>query len=93
LMKNIFEKAGFDFLVEAQSNQLFPILPNWLMDKISQKYSTSVWSKPDNDHTCVRFCTSWATKEADIISFEKDFNEIVKEGAHTLDGVQLSSQK
>ncbi len=93
LLKNIFEKAGFAFLVEAQSNQLFPILPNWLMDKISQKYSTSVWSKPDNDHTCVRFCTSWATKEADIISFEKDFNEIVKEGAHTLDGVRLSSQK
>jgi threonine aldolase len=87
LLKNIFEKAGFTFLVEAQSNQLFPILPNWLMEKISQKYSTSIWSKPDNDHTCVRFCTSWATKKADIISFEKDFYKIIHEGAHTLDGV------
>ena len=77
LLKDIFEKAGFGFIAEAHSNQLFPILPNWLVEKISQKYITSIWSKPDNDHTCVRFCTSWATKEEAIISFEKDFNEIL----------------
>jgi len=77
LLKDIFEKAGFGFIVEAHSNQLFPILPNWLVEKISQKYITSIWSKPDNDYTCVRFCTSWATKKADILSFEKDFKEIL----------------
>ena len=77
LLKTIFEKAGFYFLGDTPSNQLFPILPNWLLEKISQKYIISVWSKPDSHHTCVRFCTSWATKEEDIISFEKDFNEML----------------
>lgn len=77
LLKGIFEKAGFSFIAEAHSNQLFPILPNWLVAKISQKYITSIWSKPDNDHICIRFCTSWATKEEDISSFEEYFNEIL----------------
>jgi threonine aldolase len=77
LLKTIFEKAGVSFLGDAPSNQLFPILPNWLLEKISQKYIISVWSKPDSHHTCARFCTSWATQEADIISFEKDFNEML----------------
>ena len=77
LLRDIFEKAGFGFIADASSNQLFPILPNWLVEKISQKYITSTWSKPDNDHTCVRFCTSWATKKEDIISFKKYFNELL----------------
>lgn len=77
LLKDIFEKAGFGFIAEPHSNQLFPILPNWLVEKISQKYTASIWSRPDNDHTCVRFCTSWATKEEAIISFGKDFNDML----------------
>ena len=77
LLKDIFKGAGFGFITDAPSNQLFPILPNWLVDKISQKYIISTWSKPDAEHTCVRFCTSWATQEKDIVAFEKDFNEML----------------
>ena len=77
LLKDIFKNAGFAFIADAPSNQLFPIFPNWLVDKISQKYIISTWSKPDDDHTCVRFCTSWATQEKDIIIFEADFREML----------------
>lgn len=77
LLKRVFENAGFGFLAEAHSNQLFPILPNWLVEKISLKYTTSIWSKPDNDNTCIRFCTSWATKEEDISAFEEYFTGIL----------------
>ena len=79
LLKEIFEDAGFNFIAETHSNQLFPILPNWLVNEISQKYITSIWSKPDSEHTCIRFCTSWATKEEDIRSFKEDFTKIINQ--------------
>lgn len=79
LLKEIFEDAGFNFIAETHSNQLFPILPNWLVNEISQKYITSIWSKPDSEHTCIRFCTSWATKEEAIRSFIEDFTKIINQ--------------
>ena len=79
LLKEIFEDAGFNFIAETHSNQLFPILPNWLVNEISQKYITSIWSKPDSEHTCIRFCTSWATKEESIRSFKEDFTKIINQ--------------
>lgn len=33
------------------------------MDILSKKYAFQIWEKLDNEHTAVRFVTSWATKE------------------------------
>lgn len=44
----------------------FPILPDTVLAKLSQAYAFSVWKRMDPEHTAVRFCTSWATKEEDV---------------------------
>ena len=77
LLKKAMVKAGIEFLTDSPTNQQFPILPNKLKKKIEEKYVISDWSKPDDEHTCVRFCTSWATKEGDILRFIEDFKEMV----------------
>lgn len=61
-IRDAFESKGFGFLVESPSNQQFPILDNATLDRLSNDFLFSVWHKVDDDHTAVRFCTSWATK-------------------------------
>ena len=60
------KEAGFPFAFESPTNQQFPVLPDTLLERLSKKYSYSVWGKPDAEHTTVRFCTSWATREENV---------------------------
>ena len=77
LLKKGMAEAGISFLTDSPTNQQFPILPNKLKARIEEKYSISDWSKPDEDHTCVRFCTSWATKEEDVLLFLEDLKQMI----------------
>lgn len=65
-LRAAFERAGFPLRYDSPTNQQFPTMPDELLDRLKEKYSFSVWGKPDAEHTTVRFCTSWATKEADV---------------------------
>ena len=47
-------------------NQQFVILENDRMEQIEKEVSVSFWERYDEDHTVVRFATSWATREADL---------------------------
>ena len=67
------EKKGFEFLTKPVSNQIFPILPNGLIEKLSEKYEFYVWKKIDDEKSVVRLITSWATKEKFVDQFLLDF--------------------
>lgn len=60
-IRDAFAAAGFGFLVHSPSNQQFPILPDRLLERLSEDFMFSVWKKVGPEHTAVRFCTSWAT--------------------------------
>lgn len=53
-------------LVESPSNQIFPILPDCVLSSLDKDFTYNFMEKVDESHSCVRFCTSWATKQADI---------------------------
>ncbi len=55
--------CGYSFYTEPSSNQIFPILPNKLIDKLSKKYGFYIWQKFDNKTSAIRLVTSWATNE------------------------------
>lgn len=61
-IRDAFKAKGFEMLVQSPSNQQFPILDNGTLGRLSEKFLFSVWQKVDEDHTAVRFCTSWATR-------------------------------
>ncbi len=63
------QKCGFKFLCEPQTNQIFPILPNILIEKLEKKYSFYVWEKINKEFSAVRIVTSWATKESAVDEF------------------------
>lgn len=71
-IREAFAAQGFSFRYDSRTNQQFPILPDALLKKLSEKYVYSFWEKIDDTHTAVRFCTSWATKPAHVAQLIAD---------------------
>lgn len=71
LLRALQEK-GYPMLLESTTNQQFPILANEDIARLREKYAFSYWEKVDDGHGAVRFCTSWATEEADVDALISD---------------------
>ena len=65
-LKAGFAKRGYSFYLDSPTNQQFVILSNKEIDKLQKEVSFDMWDKVDEEHTVVRFATSWATREEDI---------------------------
>ena len=61
--------AGYAFQSNSPSNQLFPIFPDGLVQKLSEQFRFEIWGKPSEAQTCVRLVTSWATQEEAVNAF------------------------
>ncbi len=72
LLKMGISNCGYGFLIDSPSNQIFPIFPNGVIEKLNEKYSFYIWQKADTDNSAIRLVTSWATKEEAVKSFIKD---------------------
>lgn len=66
ILKEAFREKGYTFYLDSPTNQIFIILENEKMKKLQENAAFSFWEKADEDHTVVRFATSWATEEADV---------------------------
>lgn len=65
-LKTILKAKNYKFYLETDTNQQFVILENTQMEKLRQQISFSFWKKYDENHTVVRFATSWATPQESI---------------------------
>ena len=72
----VIKKYHYPFLSTPMTNQIFPIVPNEIYEKLKNEVLFEVWGKKDSEHTIVRFVTSWATKAEQIEAFDKIFMEI-----------------
>ena len=60
------EELGCPMLVEGVTNQLFPILPDAVLEELAKEFSFVTMDKIDEEHHAVRFCTSWATRQENV---------------------------
>ena len=67
-----FQEWNYLFLTDSSTNQIFPILPNSLIDTLAEKYDFYIWEKVDTNNSAIRLVTSWATLEEQIDSFVHD---------------------
>ncbi len=79
LLRLAIQDAGFAFLTQSPTNQIFPILPHWLIEKLQQNYAFYIWSKVDAEHSAIRLVTSWATPLEAIQAFIADMNRHIAE--------------
>ncbi len=73
-LRDAIREAGYPFLVESRTNQIFPIMPDALLEKLRGNYSFSYERRMDETHSAIRFCTSWATQEEAVDALIKDIN-------------------
>lgn len=71
-----FADASYKFVAETETNQLFPILPNDVIEKLKAKYDFYVWEPYDASSSALRLVTSWATSEKQVDAFISDLNEL-----------------
>lgn len=65
-LKGILSDAGFPFLLESPTNQQFVILDNTTIERLKKDVGFEFWETVDEDHTAVRFATSWSTTEKEL---------------------------
>ena len=59
-------EKGYRQMFENPTNQIFVVFSNEQCAALGEKVSLSFWEKYDEEHTTLRICTSWATKEEDV---------------------------
>ena len=75
-IRRAFADKGYKFLVQSGTNQIFVIVPNAAMEKLNKKYVSSNNGPYDENHTVLRFCTSWATNPADVCELVEDIRAL-----------------
>ncbi len=70
-LANAISAKGHYFLTEPSSNQIFPILPNSIIEKLQQDFEFYIWQKIDDQNSAIRLVTSWITPEEQVENFIK----------------------
>jgi len=71
-IKQTFKEIGAEFLAETDTNQIFPILENSQIEKLSEQFDFYVWKKIDAQKSAIRIITSWATESEVVEGFCKE---------------------
>ncbi len=70
-LKDIFTKKGYSFFIDSPTNQQFIILNNKKLNELQSKVGFCFWEKYDDNHSVVRFATSWSTTKDDLEYLKK----------------------
>ncbi|WP_196889593.1 threonine aldolase family protein [Aureivirga sp. CE67] len=68
LTKAILDQ-GYKMLADSTTNQIFPILPKELIQKLEKDFIFYRWKEIDENNIALRIVTSWATKEEKVEEF------------------------
>lgn len=65
-LKKVLLEKGYHLFLDTPTNQIFVVLENGKMEELRSAVRFGFWEKYDDNHTVVRFATSWATTEEEI---------------------------
>ena len=57
---------GIPLLVDSPSNQVFPLLPDGVVERLAAHAAFEIQQLSGDGRTCVRFVTGWSTTEAEV---------------------------
>ncbi|MCK5847117.1 MAG: aminotransferase class I/II-fold pyridoxal phosphate-dependent enzyme [Bacteroidales bacterium] len=72
IMVDAFTNRGVKFFVDSKTNQIFPILPNLLIEELMRDYGFYIWKKYDDNSSIIRIVCSWATPKEAVDEFVSD---------------------
>lgn len=65
-IRQTLHRLGYRLSVPGDTNQIFPILPKSVLEKLSEYVTFSPMEQVGEDHQVIRLCTSWATTQEDV---------------------------
>lgn len=65
-LKKLLVDKGYTFYLNSPTNQQFVLIEDKKLEELKKHVNVGFWEKPDEDHTVVRFATSWATTDEEI---------------------------
>jgi threonine aldolase len=80
VLRSAIASEGFSFLADSPSNQIFPILPDSIIEKLQEEYDFHVWSRVDESRSCIRLVTSWATPRRAAEAFAQTLKSLNAKG-------------
>ena len=69
ILRKGIEQCGYAFFSESMTNQLFPILPDAVIEALSADFLFSIQERGTNGSSAIRLVTSWATREDSCHAF------------------------
>ena len=72
------QKLGYKMFVDSPTNQIFPILPNVLINKLLEKFDFYIWEQINKKESVIRLVTSWATPQKCINNFISTLENLTK---------------
>ena len=60
------KELGVELYMESPTNQIFPILPNSIVEVLRAGFAFDFIAPADGDRSVIRFCTSWATPKENV---------------------------
>ncbi len=65
-IRQTLDEMQVPYLVPGITNQIFPILPDALLEKLSKEFCFTEMERIDETHRAIRICTSWATRQENV---------------------------
>lgn len=76
ILREGLKEMNFKFFSDSPTNQIFPIMPNWLLKELDKDYIYTFWAKDSEETSAIRLVTSWATKEENVKNFIADVKKL-----------------
>ena len=76
-IRNTLYQLKYPLLINGVTNQIFPILPDKVLEKLSEKFVFCEQKRVDENHRAIRFCTSWATKQENVDALCQELRELL----------------
>lgn len=78
-IRECLSACGVHLLAASGTNQIFPILPDAVLEKLGKEFTFSEQERVDEGHRAVRLCTSWATEEGAVEALCRRLRDLLEE--------------
>ena len=66
LIRDELKAKGYRFFIDSPTNQQFIVIDKKQEEELKKHTTYGFWCKYDDEHTVIRFATSWATQEENV---------------------------
>ena len=76
-LKACFVRHGCPLLCDTSANQIFPIVEDGVLARLSDRFVFSFWQRVDERHSAVRFCVSAVTSPKDVEALLQELDRVL----------------